>query len=69
VLAGVVDSSYTGSRMGADHPVTWCQDFDGGRSFYTAMGHAAGSFTERYFLHQLLGGIQTTAGVKPADCG
>jgi type 1 glutamine amidotransferase len=68
VLADVVDSSYTCSSMGADHPVTWCQGFDGGRSFYTALGHSSASFAEPFFLHQLLGGIQTTAGAKPADC-
>ena len=68
VLADVDDTSYIGSDMGADHPVTWCQDYDGGRSFYTALGHTSASFTEPFFLHQLLGGIQTTAGVRTADC-
>jgi cytochrome c len=68
VLADVDDSSYTGSTMGQDHPVTWCQDYDGGRSFYTALGHTSASFAEPFFLHQLLGGIQTTAGVRTADC-
>ena len=24
-----------GGTMGADHPVTWCKDYQGGRSFYT----------------------------------
>lgn len=68
VLADVDDSSYTGSTMGLDHPVTWCRDYDGGRSFYTALGHASASFAEPFFLHLLLGGIQTTAGVRTADC-
>jgi type 1 glutamine amidotransferase len=68
VLADVDDSTYTGSTMGDDHPITWCQDYDGGRSFYTALGHASSAFTDPFFLHQLLGGIQSTAGVLPADC-
>ena len=63
-----VDSSYTGSTMGADHPITWCRDFDGGRSWYTAMGHTITSFSEPKFLHLLLGGIETAAGAVPADC-
>ena len=25
--------------MGADHPIAWCQDYDGGRSWYTGLGH------------------------------
>ena len=68
VLTTVDDSSYTGSTMGADHPTTWCQNYDGGRSFYTALGHTVESFSEANFLHILLGGILTTAGAAPANC-
>ena len=25
-----------------DHPIAWCQPYDGGRSWYTGMGHTAG---------------------------
>jgi type 1 glutamine amidotransferase len=68
VLVDVDGSSYTGSAMGADHPLTWCHHFDGGRSFYTALGHSTASFSDPFVLRQLLGGIQWTAGVRPADC-
>ncbi|WP_327287006.1 ThuA domain-containing protein [Streptomyces sp. NBC_01198] len=68
VLASVDDNSYTGSTMGADHPTTWCHNFDGGRAWYTGLGHTNESYTEANFLHLLLGGIQTAAGVLPADC-
>ena len=68
VLTTVDDSSYTGSTMGADHPDTWCQNYDGGRSFYTALGHTTESYSEPTFLHLLLGGILTTAGTVAADC-
>ena len=27
------------AAMGADHPITWCKTYDGGRSFYTGGGH------------------------------
>ena len=30
--------------MGFDHPITWCKDYQGGRSFYTALGHTAAVF-------------------------
>ena len=49
--------------MGADHPIAWCQDYDGGRSWYTGGGHTQESYTEPQFLSHLLGGIQTAAGV------
>jgi uncharacterized protein len=68
VLTTVDDSSYTGSTMGADHPTTWCQNYDGGRSWYTGLGHTIESFSEANFLHLLLGGIQTAAGVVAANC-
>lgn len=68
VLADVMDNTYTGSAMGEDHPITWCQDYDGGRSFYTAMGHSRQNYDEAFFQHVLLGGIEQTAGVRPANC-
>ena len=49
--------------MGADHPVAWYQQLQGGRSFYTALGHTAESFSEPAFLGHLLGGIQWAAGL------
>ncbi len=36
----------TGGTMGHDHPVSWCKDWQGGRSFYTALGNTAASFDE-----------------------
>ena len=32
--------------MGVDHPIAWCQDYDGGRSWYTGLGHTDASFAE-----------------------
>jgi PKD repeat protein/glucose/arabinose dehydrogenase/type 1 glutamine amidotransferase len=68
VLTSLDAASYTGSTMGADHPNTWCQNYDGGRSWYTGLGHTEESYTEPQFLSLLLGGIQTAAGVVDADC-
>jgi type 1 glutamine amidotransferase len=63
VLARLDEATYTGGTMGAAHPVTWQHVFDGGRAWYTAMGHTACSYGERAFLDQLLGGIEWAAGV------
>jgi cytochrome c len=57
ILAKVDESTYSGGKMGADHPVSWCHEFDGGRAFYTAMGHTDESYSERLFLDHVLGGI------------
>ena len=49
-----------------DHPISWCQRYDGGRSWYTGMGHTAASFSEADYLEHLLGGIEVSAGVAPS---
>ncbi|WP_229688566.1 ThuA domain-containing protein [Micromonospora yangpuensis] len=71
VLASLDERSYSpgAGAMGADHPIAWCQSFDGGRSWYTGGGHTQDSFTNAEFLQHLLGGIQTAAGAVHADCG
>ncbi|WP_203989827.1 ThuA domain-containing protein [Sphaerisporangium rufum] len=68
VLTSLDETSYSGGTMGADHPNSWCQNYDGGRSWYTALGHTDESFAEPEYLKMLLGGLRTAAGVAPADC-
>jgi len=63
VLARLDEASYSGGKMGADHPIAWCQVIDGGRSWYTAMGHTVESYAEPLFRRHLLGGIENAAGV------
>ena len=63
VLATLDEATYSGGKMGADHPIAWCQAIDGGRSWYTAMGHTAESYAEPLFRRHLLGGIESVAGV------
>jgi type 1 glutamine amidotransferase len=46
VLQTLDTSSYQGSQMGTDHPITWCHEFDGGRSWYTGFGHTNETFSE-----------------------
>ncbi len=62
VLATVDESGYQGGAMGTDHPLVWCQESGAGRSFYTALGHAAAAYTDPTFRHHLLGGLRWTAG-------
>ena len=73
VLLTVDESTYNGSDGNTtddDHPVSWCKRFDGGRMFYTALGHTNQSFTEAPFLQHLLNGIDVAAGyASDASCG
>ncbi|MET9518882.1 ThuA domain-containing protein [Streptomyces sp. NPDC002994] len=63
-----VRDGVTGLDEGVDHPWSWCQNYDGGRSWFTAGGHAKSAFQEKDFLQHILGGIQWAAGNKPGDC-
>ncbi|MFO1497176.1 MAG: ThuA domain-containing protein [Verrucomicrobiota bacterium] len=68
VLATVDEASYSATdEMGFDHPIAWCQEFDGGRSWYTGGGHTAASYSDPLFRQHLVGGILWAAGVAPGD--
>jgi cytochrome c len=70
VVVKIDEKSYIGGKMGDDHPISWFHEFDGGRSFYTAMGHTDETFSEALFLNHLYAGIKYAAGgntVKPLD--
>jgi len=50
-----------GHGMGAFHPVAWYHPYDGGRAFYTALGHLPATYGDTSFLHHLYGGIYWAA--------
>lgn len=53
---------------GPFHPISWCRDLDGGRSFYLGMGGTEASYGEKRFRSHLLGAIQWTTGMVRGDC-
>ena len=69
VLATLDESTYSGGTMGHDHPFSWCQDFDGGRSFYTAGGHTDESYSESAFMAHVFRGMAWAAGAVGGNCG
>lgn len=46
-----------GAGMGKLHPVAWYHNYDGGRSFYTALGHLPTIYSDPVFLNHLYAGI------------
>ena len=58
-----------GSPGMGDHPISWCQPYDGGRAFYTALGHKGVYWDEPRLLSHVLGGIEMAAGAKRFNCG
>jgi type 1 glutamine amidotransferase len=47
--------------MGKFHPVSWYQNYDNGRAFYTALGHLPATYSDPLFRHHLYGGIYWAA--------
>ncbi|MET3112527.1 type 1 glutamine amidotransferase [Pedobacter sp. CG_S7] len=66
VLITVDENSYEAGpgKMGAKHPISWYHNFDGGRSFYTELGHTAEAYSNPLFLKHVLGGLQYAMGLK-----
>ena len=59
----------TGSLMNTDnHAMTWCRNFDGGRSFTTVIGHSWAFTMDDWYRQMILKAIQSTAGVEYANC-
>lgn len=57
-LLKVDEKTYKGGTMGAFHPISWKQEFDGGKSFYTALGHTNECYDDPNFLKHILGGLR-----------
>ncbi|HEY0273598.1 MAG TPA: ThuA domain-containing protein, partial [Chitinophaga sp.] len=64
VIMKVDEKSYTGGKMGDNHPISWYHEYDGGRAFYTELGHTDASFQEPNVLKHILGGIQYAMGAN-----
>jgi cytochrome c len=68
VLANLDENTFEGGTNGANHPIAWYHEFDGGRAFYTGGGHMDENYSDSLFLRHLLGGVQYAMGDgKPLD--
>jgi type 1 glutamine amidotransferase len=61
VLLTLDESTFEGGTMGSDHPIAWHHTFEGGRVWYTALGHTKASYEDPLFRQHLLGGLQWAA--------
>jgi cytochrome c len=67
VLVDIDEKSYAGGTNGDRHPMSWYHDFDGGRAWYTNMGHTEETYAEPLFLKHLLGGLRYAIGSGTID--
>lgn len=62
VLISVDEDSYQGTqKMGGDHPFVWYHEYDGGRSFFTSLGHTKEVYRNPKFEKLIEGAIFWTA--------
>lgn len=68
ILLALDEKSYEGGENGDNHPIAWYHSYDGGKAFYTGLGHTDESYNEENFLKHLIGGINwVLAESKPLD--
>jgi type 1 glutamine amidotransferase len=54
---------YPGKQFGDEFPLAWRHELDGGREWYTALGHQKEHYSDPMFTKHLLGGILWAAGL------
>tara|TARA_R110002050_G_scaffold289068_1_gene441458 strand:+ start:10502 stop:11326 length:825 start_codon:yes stop_codon:yes gene_type:complete len=67
VLISLDETTYEGGNHKDKHPIAWYKPFEGGRMFYTALGHTEESYSEEHFLKHVLGGILYTVDKSVND--
>lgn len=53
-----LDPASIGEKDVNPNPVSWAHEFEGGRVFYTAMGHTVETYSDRNFLNHIAGGLR-----------
>ena len=61
-LISVDETTYEGGTNPDFHPISWYQEFDGGRSFYTALGHREDVINNPLFIDHVYGGLTYVLG-------
>ncbi len=61
-VISIDESSYEGGTNAPSHPMAWYHDYDGGRAYYTELGHTNESFADPLYMKHLLGGIKYAIG-------
>ena len=56
-LLMTLDPASIGESDVNPNPMSWAREIDGGRLFYTALGHTRESYSEPFFLDHLAGGL------------
>jgi len=55
---------YPGKQFGDEFPLAWHHEFEGSRSWYTALGHQKEHYSDPVFMKHILGGILWAMGTN-----
>jgi len=66
-LSTITDKTGKPDIFGRYYPSVWCNDFDGGRQWYTGYGHDDHIYSDSSFLKHILGGISWVIASGPPD--
>lgn len=64
-LLATLDPASIGEKDVNPNPMAWTREVDGGRIFYTAMGHTRESYSEPFFLRHLANGLDWVLAGPP----
>jgi type 1 glutamine amidotransferase len=65
-LGTLLDDKDKPDFYGSSSPSVWCHAFDGGREWYTSLGHDSTTYSKPDFEKHILGGIEWAAGKNTA---
>ncbi len=57
-LSSVNDNDKPTFYGGTSSPAVWCHEFDGGRQWYTSLGHDSATYKKEEFQQHILGGLK-----------
>lgn len=60
-IIAIDETTYPGGKNPDFHPMSWYHEYDGGRAFYTALGHTDESYSDTLFLNHLWAGVKYAA--------
>lgn len=61
-----LDPASIGEAAGPAWPMAWVHEFEGGRVFYTGLGHTSDGFADPHMRAHLAGGLRWAARLQPA---
>jgi len=55
------------NTFGTLFPSVWCNEFDGGRQWFTALGHKKEDYNNPLFIHHIVGGLRWVLAKKETN--